>query len=327
VPAVHLLCALRIFAYAGGLNRNCAMASGGLDIADIALRLIGAFYAFAGYVATRAGLTSYFIDRAIAAIALKKPPAAETAQTAWLLCAAVLVLIGGVLLMLLLDLAAWAFAASSLAQVVYLFFAAPRYFDVDDPPDPRGRRQSTNAFVLYTAATAFVLWAGLTGRLVPWRDVPWPLLALAGAAVAAHAAHTIWLLAKAPASGQSALLGSANDNGAPDPLLTRRVKVMADYDCHPLWTLDEGRYGDFAPEELGLSPELTGDLNAWAEAYTASLNREDPASSLWTEDQHRAHEKAGRPLAVRLARDRPDLTVHVLDGATGVVEVHADEPI
>lgn len=302
------------------------MASGGLEIADIALRLIGAFYAFAGYVATRAGLTSYFIDRAIAAIALKKPTAAETAQTAWLLCAAMLILVGGVLLMLLLDLAAWAFAASSLAQVAYLFFLAPRYFDVDDPPDPRGRRQSINAFVVYTAATAFVLWAALTGRLVPWRDMPWPLLALAGAAVAAHVAHTIWLLAKAPA-GQSPHSGLANGNGPPDPLLSRRVKVMADYDCHPLWTLDEGRYGDFAPEELGLSPELTRDLDAWAEAYTASLNRDDPARSLWTEEQHRAHEKDGRPLAVRLARERPDLMVYVLDGSTGVVEVHADEPI
>jgi hypothetical protein len=309
------------------LNGGCGMASGGLEIADIALRLIGAFYAFAGYVATRAGLTSYFIDRAIAAIALKKQTAPETAQTAWLLSAAVQVLIGGVLLMLQMDLAAWAFAASSLAQVAYLFLVAPRYFDVDDPPDPQGRRQSTNAFVVYTAATAFVLWAALTGRLVPWRDVPWPLLALAGATVAAHVAHTIWLLAKAPASSPSPLSGSANDNGAPDPLLTRRVKVMADYDCHPLWTLDEGRYGDFAPETLNLSPDLTRDLNAWAEAYTSSLNRDDPANSRWTEAQHRAHERAGRPLAVRLARERPDLTVYVLDGPIGVVEVHADEPM
>ena len=309
------------------LNGGCGMASDGLEIADIALRLIGAFYAFAGYVATRAGLTSYFIDRAIAAIALKKPTAAETAQTVWLLGAAMLILIGGVLLMLLLDLAAWAFAASSLAQVAYLFFVAPRHFDVDDPPDPRGRRQSTNAFVVYTAATAFVLWAALTGRLLPWKEVPWPLLAMAGTAVAAHVAHTIWLLAKAPASGPSALSGLANDTGPPDPLLTRRVKVMADYDCHPLWTLDEGRYGDFAPDTLGLSPELTRDLNAWAEAYTASLNREDPASSLWTEEQHKAHERTGRPLAVRLARERPDLTVYVLDGSTGVVELRADEPI
>ena len=88
-----------------------------------------------------------------------------------------------------------------------------------------------------------------------------------------------------------------------------------------------GQGGDFAPEELGLSPELSQDLNAWAEAYSASLNRQDPVNSLWTEEQGKAHEKAGRPLAVRLARERPDLMVYVLDGSTGVVEVHADEQI
>lgn len=299
-----------------------------MDIADIALRVIGAFYAFAGYVATRSGLTSYFIDRAIAAIALKKPAAAETAQTVWLLGAAMLVLTGGVMLMLLLDLAAWAFAASTLGQIAYLFVVAPRTFDVEDPPDARGRQQSINAFVVYTAATAFVLWAALTGRLVSWRDVPWPLLALGAAAIGVHAGHSLWLLAKAPASGQTPLFGAMGEAGpSPQRAACKRIKVMADYDCHPLWALDEEVYGDIAPGEMNLSPELIGDLEAWAEAYTASLNRDDPANSLWIEEQHRAHEKAGRPLAVRLARERPDLMVYVLDGSIGVVEVHADEVI
>jgi hypothetical protein len=302
------------------------MGSGTVEIADIALRVVGAFYAFAGYVATRAGLTSYFIDRAIAAIALKKPAVAETAQTAWLLGAAMLVLIGGVLLMLRLDWAAWAFAASSLAQVAYLFFIAPRYFDKTDQPDAGARRQSTNAFVLYSAATAFVLWAAFTGRLVSWQDVPWPLLVLAGAGVAAFVGQTAWLLAKSPSSGRASLFGAANDDAAPrDPSLCKRIKVMADYDCHPLWALDEDQYGDFPPSALDLSPELTRDLDAWADAYTASLNREDPARSLWSDEQHRVHALQARPLARRLARERPDLTVYVLDGATGVVEVHADE--
>ena len=301
-----------------------------MEIADIALRVTGAFYAFAGYVATRAGLMSYFVDRAIAAIALKKPAAAETAQTIWLLCAAVLILAGGVALMLLMELAAWLFAASALAQAAYLFLVAPRYFDRDDPPDPRGRQQSTNAFVVYAAATAFVLWAAFKGRLVSWQDVPWPLLAAAGAALAAHVGHVLWLVAKPMPAGGTSLFGSAdNDTDAQTPRdrsQSKRIKVMADYDAHPLWALD-GVYGDFAPQDLGLSPELSQDLNAWAEAYSASLNREDPVNSLWSEEQHRAHEKAGRPLAVRLARERPDLTIFVLEGATGVVEVRADEQI
>jgi hypothetical protein len=306
------------------------LASGTMEIADIALRVIGAFYAFAGYVATRAGLTSYFVDRAIAAIALKKPTAAETAQTIWLLCAATLILAGGVTLMLLLELAAWLFAVSTLAQVAYLFFIAPRYFDKDDPPDPRGRQQSTNAFIIYAAATLFVLWAAFKGRLLSWQDVPWPLPAAAGAALAAHVVHVLRLVAKPMSSGGASPFGSADDDDdvdtPPDRSQSKRIKVMADNDAHPLWALD-GPYGDIPPEDLGLSPELTRDLNAWAEAYTSSLNRADPANSLWTEEQRMAHEKAGRPLAVRLARERPDLMVYVLDGATGVVEVRADEQI
>ena len=301
-----------------------------MEIADIALRAIGAFYAFAGYVATRAGLTSYFVDRAIAAIALKKPTAAETAQTIWLLCAAMLILAGGLALMLLMELAAWLFAASALAQAAYLFLLAPRYFDRDDPADPRGRRQSTNAFVVYAAATAFVLWAAFKGRLLSWQDVPWPLLAAAGALLAAHVVHVLRLVAKPMSSGGASPFGSADDDADEDTPRDRsqskRVKVMADYDAHPLWALD-GVYGDFAPDLLGLSPELTRDLNAWADAYSASLNREDPGNSLWSEEQHRAHERAARPLAVRLARERPDLTIFVLEGATGVVEVRGDEEI
>jgi hypothetical protein len=298
-----------------------------MDIAEVVLRLIGAFYVFAGYVATRAALTSHFIDRAIAAIAAQRPKRAETLHFAWLLCAAIIVLMGGVALMLLLDIAAWLFLVSALGQAAFLFVAAPHYFDVDDPPDPRGRRQSTNAFVVYSAATAFVLWADYTGRLIAWREAPPPLLAVAAAAVAAQLVYVAFLLRKAPS--RSSPLGSLADPAASElPRLrseAKRIKVMADYDTHPLWALDEDLYGDIPPEDMGLSEDLTRDLNAWAEAYNASCNRADPASSLWSEEQHRGHAAQARPLAIRLARERPDLAVYILDGETGVVEVHAHE--
>ncbi|MDP1640378.1 MAG: hypothetical protein Q8L61_05620, partial [Hyphomicrobium sp.] len=78
-----------------------------IELTDIFLRVIGAFYAFGGFVATRAGLMSRFLDQAIAAIAMQKPPAVERAQNAWLLANAALVLAGGVLLLAGLELAAW----------------------------------------------------------------------------------------------------------------------------------------------------------------------------------------------------------------------------
>lgn len=295
---------------------------------EVLLCVVGAFYAFAGYVATRAGLTSHFVDRAIAAIGGKKPSAVDTAQSYWLLSAATLILAGGVALVVLLDIAVWLFLASAAGQAMYLFVVAPRYFDVADPPDPRGRRQSTNAFVIYLAATAFVVWAAATGKLVSGQQLGW-LLAVPAVAVIAHLAYVVWMLAGARTTKAPPLFAGlsqeGNDADGRDRAQCKRIKVMTDYDTHPLWALDEDLYGDFPPEQLNLSPELTRDLNAWAEAYSSSLNREDPADSLWSDQEFAAHEAMARPLAVRLARERPDLMIYVLEGEVGVVEVHGDE--
>jgi hypothetical protein len=296
-------------------------------VVEVLLCLVGAFYAFAGYVATRAGLTSHFIDRAIAAIGASKPSVVETRQTYWLLSAATLVLASGAALLFLLDIAVWLFVASSAGQALYLGVLGPRYFDRAEPPDPRGRRQTTNAFVIYLAATAFVVWAGAAGKLVTVAELGW-LAAVPAAAVVAHVIYVLWTLAGSPAAKTSPLFaGVPPEGGARDPSECKRIKVMADYDCHPLWALDEDVYGDIAPEKLNLSPELTHDLNVWAEAYSSSLNREDPSQSLWSDAQFASHAAEARPLAVRLARERSDLMVYVLEGEIGVVEVRAgDEP-
>jgi hypothetical protein len=182
-----------------------------MDATDISLRLVGAFYTFAGYVAARVALTSHLLDRALAAITLERLRPVERAQTLWLLCSAVLVLAGGIALMLLLELAVWLFLASAAGQALYLAWLAPRYFDAADPPDAKGCRQTANAFVIYTAATAFVVWASYTGRLAPWQELPWPLLALAAAAVAAHAGYVAWMYGR-PLASSSGPCG--DDSGA-----------------------------------------------------------------------------------------------------------------
>lgn len=297
-----------------------------VDGIKIALCAIGAFYVFAGYVATRAALTSHFLDRAIAAIAAKKPTATETAQSYWFLFSATLVLAGGATLLFLVDVAACLFVASALGQALYLFYLAPRFFDGEDAPDPVGRRQTTNAFVIYTAATAFVVWALSVGKLTPWREAAWPVLALVAALIASHVAYIAWTMAKSPSSGGalSAFSNPSGDEPGRDPAACTRIKVMADYHCHPLWALDEDVYGDIAPEALGLSPDLTRDLNAWAEAFTASLNPDDPAASRWSDVEYEAHAAQARPLAARLARERPDRMIYIMDPVVGVVEVRAE---
>jgi hypothetical protein len=276
-------------------------------------------------------LTSRFFDQAIAAISMKKTSRTETARTHWLLCASGLILVGGVALMLLLDFSAWLFVLSALGQVIYLFYAAPVYFDAEDPPDAAGRKQSTNAFVLYVAATAFVIWAWFTGKLVPWQDVPWPALAVAAAGLIAHAVYVLRLLGKPlkPGGGFSAL-----DIGDDDSMeiekaraQAKRVKLMAEFYAHPLWALEDGLDGDFPPDLLGISPELVSDLAAWSEAYMAAKKPDSAFEVVWSDEELRAHELEGRQLAARLKRERPDLMVYNQERATGVIEIHADDPV
>lgn len=302
-----------------------------VDGIQLALCALGAFYVFAGHVATRAALTSHVVDLAIAAIGAKRPSRTETAQSYWLLAAAALVLAGGVALMFLIDIAVWLFMASALGQALYLFYVAPRFFDPVDEPDAAGRRASTNAFVIYLVSTALVVWALSAGKLTSWQQVGWPLLALPAALIAAHVAYVIRALAGSPKPAPWLTPKQDYENtdepepSGGDPSQSTRIKVMADYYTHPLWALDEDVYGDFAPEQLALSPELAKDLNAWAEAFTASFDPESPTESRWSEAERMAHEAMARPLAVRLARERPDRMVYIMGTADGVVEVHADE--
>ena len=269
---------------------------------------------------------SYFIDRAIAAIAAKKPSTIETMQTMWLLCAAALVLVGGVMLVLLLDGAPWVFLASAFGQAIYLFFVAPRYFDVEDPPDARGRQQSTNAFVVYCAATAFVLWAASPAG---WPCAGHMVAAACGRGGGHRGTYRVRDLDARAANGIDETADARSDRrrALRRPIVASiTIETSEDHGrirAGPLWALDEGLYGDFPPEDLTFRrtharPERMGGR------LPSALNRDDPASSLWTEEQSSAHEAAARPLAVRLARERPDLTVYVLDGTTGVVEVHAE---
>jgi hypothetical protein len=162
-----------------------------LDVVDILLRVFGAFYVFAGYVAARAALTSHVLDQAVAGVSSEKPPRIEVAQTYWMLASSMLIFVGGVALVLLIDIAAPLYALSAAGMVLYLAYLAPKFFDPADPPTPSGRQQTKNATVLYLLITSIVLWAATAGKLQPWQDVPKPLLSGAVAAVAAHAIYVL----------------------------------------------------------------------------------------------------------------------------------------
>jgi hypothetical protein len=308
-----------------------------MDGTDIALRVIGAFYIFAGLVTARAGLTSNLIDQAIAAIAMQKPDRIEIHRTIWLLSLSVLMFAGGVCLLLLLEPAAWIFALSAGVQALYFTVLGPLYFDAAEPPDPQGRRRSINAFVIYCAATLFVGWAAYTGRLIPIGDASDLLLGSAAAAIALHVGYIVRHMLF-PAKRKSDFGGfddgdtadSFDDSGLDHtglPASSKRFKLMADYGTFPLWAMDDGLLGDFSPQDLGVSEELTADLWAWANAFDASLNKDDPANSHWPAERYNQHVVDGLALARRIKHELPDREVFVHDANGDLVEVTAEDPV
>lgn len=297
-----------------------------MDVFQLVLCAIGGFYAFAGHVATRAALTSLFVDRAIAALDAKPVSRAELVRSCWLLTAATLVLAAGLALLFLIDVSLWLFVASSLGQAVYLFWLAPRYLDVEDPPDALGRRRSINAFMIYLLATAIVIWAYAADKLESWDEAGLPIVVLVVLIVVAHVGYVLWSTMRSPAYQPLAWKSGEADAPMPDPALSTRIHVYAELFAHPLWALDDDKYGDFPPEELGLSPGLVSDLHAWVEAFNAAYDASLPAGSKWTDAELAAHKHEARALAARVAREKPDRQIYI-SGAdrSDLIEIGPDD--
>lgn len=58
----------------------------------------------------------------------------------------------------------------------------------------------------------------------------------------------------------------------------RRIKLMADYFCYPLWHNGGDEVGCIDPASLPISDELQRDLDAWARVFDAILDMDDPAN-------------------------------------------------
>ena len=118
-------------------------------------RAIGAFYVFAGVVLIRQAILNLRMERIFGAF-LETPPAEKTADVI-LSVMAVLVLASGLTLLALNAWAVLAFLACWALQAVYLLWAS-RWYRPTEPELIKLRRQTTNAFFVYTVATGFVLY-------------------------------------------------------------------------------------------------------------------------------------------------------------------------
>ena len=61
--------------------------------------------------------------------------------------------------------------------------------------------------------------------------------------------------------------------------MSKKIKLMADYGCDPLWWEESDEVGDIDPATLPLSEGTIKRLHTWASAYDATLNWSDPSDS------------------------------------------------
>jgi hypothetical protein len=123
------------------------------------------------------------------------------------------------------------------------------------------------------------------------------------------------------------IFAAAPEHAYTDP---QRIKLMADYGCHPLWSLDEAYSGNIAPAALRLSPALIADLDGWVERFEDALNWDDPGAFKEDDGFLERHEADGRRLAVRVAHELRDqgrghIGVFLMTHAVGVVPVTAED--
>lgn len=119
------------------------------------MRGIGAFYVFCGVILIRQAIINWRLERIFGAFL--ETPRAEKAADIMLTIIAVLVPISGLGLLTLHPYAVPAVLACWAMQAVYLLWAN-RWHRPVEPELIKLRRQTTNAFFVYTAVTLMTLW-------------------------------------------------------------------------------------------------------------------------------------------------------------------------
>lgn len=64
----------------------------------------------------------------------------------------------------------------------------------------------------------------------------------------------------------------------------RKIKLMTDYGCFPLWDASGVTCGNIDPGYLPISSVLRNRLFQWSIAYDQTLNEEDPLNSGFVDD-------------------------------------------
>ncbi|WP_049228227.1 MULTISPECIES: hypothetical protein [Neisseriaceae] len=59
----------------------------------------------------------------------------------------------------------------------------------------------------------------------------------------------------------------------------KKIKLMPDYNCFPIWGMDDDNFGNIDPYSLPISKSLAEELLGWANKYDETLNIDEPLNS------------------------------------------------
>jgi hypothetical protein len=262
---------------------------------------VGGFYVVAGAIVLRAMKLDELMDGLLQALEGKPASANEHWRSAILTAGAYLTLGGGAALATLSAFALPLFLANTVVQGGYLLWAA-RALPPGDADEAKGRKQTTNAFAIYAAACAFVVWLSVQGGLRAWpgdiEGLAMELLAVVGITIAGWASIYVpnsWFSRKAAAEG-SGITRLEEDEPVPTNL-----RLSPDWQRWPLWDADTGV--NVSHYRLNLPDRLAERIETWDDTWQATYNGDDPsASGFDSGEQRQAYREEGRLIALELKR-------------------------
>lgn len=262
------------------------------------LFFVGVFYTLGGTVLVRQMAMDALLDKAIAAITLKRDREEETA-TRFLTVGAWLTFASGLSLIAQSRAALIVFGLNILAQAGYLLWAA-RHRPLTNELERRGREATRNALFIYIGVFGLVLIMEQQGLWRSWLGDGLPGLMAELCAIGLMTAGFVFLLTntprrKSPApddSDTSFEVDDLDDGPVYDPSKPPAcLRLQPEYQCWPTW--DDETFSNVDPARLGLSEELVARIEAWDRLFQNGYLPDDPFNSnfvsleeerLWTDE-------------------------------------------
>ncbi|ODT50847.1 hypothetical protein [Devosia sp. 63-57] len=268
-----------------------------MAVIEFLLRIVGGFYVLAGLAVMRSVVMDRLMDQMLSALSMKPQPAAEAVKR-WLWGVSGMAIgMGGMALMVLNLWAVPLFAIGLVTQVIYLawaYFAFPP----ETPLEARGRRQTTNAALLYCVATLAVFAAAAAGLLHPLTDLWAIAIPITGVVIVMTvASHLIWTPKRQVDVEAFASIEHPEPNAKPPPPLYR-VRLEPRWGSYCL--IDADTDEDRLPD-LYMPIELADRIHLWHYTFEAQDDGTERLVAVYEDKAHEArHHAEGEAIIAEL---------------------------